>query len=131
MQRALALPSRQRGLTMFGFLFTAVVLVMIAMVAMKVVPAYIQFFSVKKVLAAMEQGGLEGKTNAEIRSDFDRRANVDYITAVKGTDLVITRERGGPRVGADYEFRTPLVGNVSLVIDFKAGSASDPATTVE
>ena len=52
---------------MFGFLFTAVVLVMIAMVAMKVVPAYIQFFSVKKVLAAMEQGGLEGKTNAEIR----------------------------------------------------------------
>ncbi|MCA1926020.1 MAG: DUF4845 domain-containing protein [Thiobacillus sp.] len=131
MQRALALTSRQRGLTMFGFLFTAVVLVMIAMVAMKTVPAYIQFFSVKKVLAAMEQSGLEGKSNAEIRSDFDRRASVDYITAIKGADLVITRERGVPRVGVNYEFRTKLVGNVSLVVDFQAGTASGPAANVE
>jgi len=33
--------SRQRGLTMFGFLFTAIVLIMIAVLAMKLVPAYI------------------------------------------------------------------------------------------
>ncbi len=38
--------SRQRGLTLFGFLFTAVVLILLAMLAMKAVPAYIEFFSI-------------------------------------------------------------------------------------
>lgn len=121
--RTLATAARQRGLTMFGFLFTAVALVMAAMLAMKIVPAYIEFFSVKKILSAMEQSGLEGKTNAEIRSDFERRANVDYVSVVQGDDLLIVRERGVPKVGAEYEFRTRLIGNVSLVIDFKAGHA--------
>lgn len=127
MQRALALPARQRGLSMFGFLFTAFVLVMIAMLAMKVVPAYIEYFSVKKILASMEQEGLDGKSNAEIRSGFDRRANVDYVTVIKGADLVITRERGVPKVAAAYEFRTRLMGNASLVIDFNTAPEDAPA----
>lgn len=126
MQRALALPTRQRGLTMFGFLFTAIVLVMIAMLAMKVVPAYIEFFSVKKILATMgQESGLKGKSNAEIRTDFGKRATVSYVSVVKGEDLSITREGGVPVISADYEFRTTLVGNVSLVIDFSA--SSDPS----
>ena len=45
--------SHQRGLSMIGFLFVAVVLVFVAMLAMKLVPAYIEFFSVKKILATM------------------------------------------------------------------------------
>lgn len=125
MQRQPAFPIRQRGLGMFGFLFTAFVLVMLAVLAMKVVPAYIQYFSVKKVLAAMEQEGLQDKSNAEIRSDFDRRSSVDYITAIRGSDLVITRVRGVPQVAAVYEFRTKLVGNVSLVIDFNTAPQAD------
>ncbi len=127
MQRALALPARQRGLSMLGFLFTAFVLVMLAMIAMKVVPAYIEYFSVKKVIAAMQQEGLKDKTNAEIRSDFDRRSNVDYITVIKGADLVITREGGEPKVAAAYEFRTKLLGNASLVIDFNTAPEAESA----
>jgi len=34
---------------MFGFLFTAVALIMMALLAMKLVPAYIEYFSVKKI----------------------------------------------------------------------------------
>ena len=55
MTRARPLQSQQRGLSMIGFLFVAAVLVMIAMLAMKLVPAYIEFFSVKKILATMGQ----------------------------------------------------------------------------
>jgi len=32
---------KQRGLTMFGFLFVAIILVALALLAMKLVPAYI------------------------------------------------------------------------------------------
>ena len=117
--------SQQRGLTMFGFLFVAVVLVMVTMLAMKLVPAYIEFFSVKKILATMGQDPeIRSKSNAEIRDSFSKRAGVSYVTVVKPEDLSIDRSGGVPVITAEYEFRTKLVGNVSLVVDFSA--SSDP-----
>lgn len=126
MQYPSYLKKRQHGLTMFGFLFVAVVLVMIAMLGMKLVPAYIEFFSVKKILAGMAQeSDLRSKSNAEIRSDFSKRANAGYVTVVKPEDLSINRSGGVPVISADYEYRTKLVGNISLVVDFSA--SSDPS----
>ncbi|HWR78413.1 MAG TPA: DUF4845 domain-containing protein [Thiobacillus sp.] len=117
--------TQQRGLTMIGFLFVAVVLVAVAMLAMKLVPAYIEFFSVKKILATMgHESDLRSKSNAEIRSDFVKRANVGYVTVVKPEDLTIDRSSGAPVISADYAFRTKLFGNVSLVVDFSA--STDP-----
>lgn len=131
MQRIPGLKQSQRGLTMFGFLFAAIVFILIAMLAMKLVPAYIEFFSVKKILNTMGQdSALKSKGNAEIRGDFGRRASVGYVTAVKPDDLSIDRRGGGLVISADYQFRTVLVGNVSLVVDFSA--SSDPnAAAVE
>jgi hypothetical protein len=119
------LKKRQHGLSMFGFLFVAVVLVFVAMLAMKLVPAYMEFFSVKKILATMgQESDIRSKGNGEIRNDFAKRAGVGYVTVVKPGDLSIDRSGGVPVITADYEFRTKLVGNVSLVVDFSA--SSDP-----
>ena len=125
MHNARPMKSRQRGLTMFGFLFVAVVLVAVALLAMKLVPAYVEYFSVKKILNTMgQESDLRSKSNAEIRNDFSRRASVGYVTVVKAQDISIDRSGGVPVVSADYVFRTKLVGNVSLVVDFSA--SSDP-----
>lgn len=126
MYRTQPAKSRQHGLSMIGFLFVAVMLVALAMVAMKVVPAYIEFFGVKKVLADMaHQSDLRNMSNGEIRNDFEKRASVGYVKGVDGKDLVIDRRGSIPVVSADYTFRTKLVHNVSLVIDFSA--SSDPS----
>lgn len=116
----------QRGLSMIGFLLVAALVVMAAMVTMKLVPAYIEFFSVKKILVSMgQESDFRGKSNADIRSDFSRRTAADYVSVVKAEDLMIDRSSGIPVVSVDYEFRTKLIANVSLVIDFSA--SSDPA----
>lgn len=123
MNRIRPMQNPQRGLTMIGFLFVGFALVMMALLAMKLVPAYIEFFSVKKIIAAMgQEGDLRSKSNGEIRSDFARRANVGYVTAVKPEDLTIDRTGGTPVISADYAYRTKLVGHVSLVVDFSASS---------
>ena len=120
---------KQRGLTMFGFLFVAIILVALALLAMKLVPAYIEFFSVKKVIASMgQEPELRSKSNAEIRTDFSKRADVAYVTVVKSQDLSIDRSGGVPVISADYEYRTQLVGNVSLVVDFSASSDPNAAS---
>ncbi len=125
MHHPASLKKQQHGLTMFGFLFVAIVLVAVAMLAMKLVPAYIEFFSVKKILATMgQESDIRSKSNAEIRNDFVKRAGIGYVTVVKPEDLSINRSGGVPVISADYQFRTKLVGNVSLVVDFSA--SSDP-----
>ncbi len=115
--------TQQRGLSMIGFLFVAAVLVALAMLAMKVVPAYIEYFGVKKVLADMgHQSDLRNMSNSEIRNDFAKRASVAYIEVVKPQDISVDRSSSVPVVSVDYTFRTKLVHNISLVIDFSASS---------
>ena len=41
---------RQRGLSMLGFLFVAAVVIVVAMVGFRMVPAYIEYYSVQKAL---------------------------------------------------------------------------------
>jgi Domain of unknown function (DUF4845) len=128
MQRIRSLKQSQRGLTMFGFLFVAIMFIAAAILAMKLVPAYIEFFSLKKVLSTMGQdSGLKSMSNAEIRDSFRKRAGIGDVTSIKQEDLSIVRSSGIPVITAEYEFRTPLVGNVSLVVDFSA--SSDPNAT--
>lgn len=128
MHRACSLRGQQRGLTMIGFLFVAFVLVMVVMLGMKLVPAYIEFFSVKKILSTMGQDSdLKSKSNGDIRTSFSKRANVSYVTVVKPEDISITRSDGVPVISVQYAFRTKLVGNVSLIVDFSA--SSDPNAT--
>lgn len=133
MHTVCAAPARQHGLSMIGFLFVALVLVFAAMLAMRLVPAYIEFSSVKKVLATMGQSDdLRSKSNAEIRSDFMKRAGVSYVTVVKPEDISIDRRGGGaPLVTVEYTFRTPLLGNLSLLADFKASSNPSASPSIE
>lgn len=114
---------KQRGVSMFGFMLVAVVVIIFAMLAMKLVPAYIEFFSVKKILNTMGQDSeTKSMSNIEIRNSFSKRADVGYVTVVKPSDLEIDRSGGKMVISTEYEYRTPLVANISLVVDFKASS---------
>jgi hypothetical protein len=95
-------------------------------VGFKVVPAYIEFYSVKSVLATMNNDPeLKNMDNQSIRLSFAKRANIDYITVVDYKDLKIERVGGVPKVSVAYEFRTKLIGHASLVIDFFASTDPD------
>ena len=114
---------KQRGVSMLGFMFMSVAVIIIAMLAMKLVPAYIEFFSVKKILNAMGQDSeTKSMSNNEIRRSFAKRADVGYVTVVKPEDLAVDRSGGNIVISTEYEYRTKLVANISLVVDFKATS---------
>ena len=116
--------SRQRGVSMIGFMFLAAIVIFVAMLAMKLVPAYIEFFSVKKILATMgQESDTKAMSNAEIRTSFAKRASVGYVTVVKPEDLEIDRSGGGLNISVDYQYRTSLVGNISLIVDFSTASS--------
>ena len=125
MQHLRTMKTQQRGLSMMGFLFVSIMLVLVATFAMKLVPAYVEFFAVKKVLSTMgSDDELKSKSNAEIRESFVKRASIDNIKAVEASDLVIDRRNGGLVISTEYAVREKLFANISVVIDFTA--SSDP-----
>ncbi len=114
---------KQQGATLLGMLIVGAFVVFVALIVMKVAPAYIEFMSVKKVLKAMQGESLGTMTNKEIKDSFEKRASVSYVEVVKGSDLVIEKTPdGGAVVTVSYEVVKPIMGNVSVLIDFSARS---------
>ena len=121
-----AIHGQQRGVTMIGFLFVALLFIIAAAIGMKVIPAYIEFYSMKNVVQAIRQDpGFSTMSSGQIRDSFSRRANTAYVTVVKASDLDIDFGRGGPVVTVQYAYRTHLIGNVSLVLDFFTSTDPD------
>ena len=112
----------QTGVSLIGLLLVSAILVAFAIVGMKLVPSYLEFMAVKKVIKAVaeEKGG--ASTVAEIRRSFELRASVDAIESVKSGDLEITKDSGGIVVAARYRKEIPLVANIGIYIDFAAAS---------
>ena len=112
----------QTGVSLIGLLLVSAVLVATAIVGMKLVPSYLEFMAVKKVIKAVaeEKGG--ASTVAEIRRSFELRASVDAIESVKSTDLEITKDGGSVVISTRYRKEIPLVANTGIYIDFAAAS---------
>jgi hypothetical protein len=114
---------KQQGATLLGMLIVGAFVVFVALIVMKVAPAYIEFMSVKKVLKAMQSESLGTMSNKEIKDSFEKRASVAYVDTVKGSDLVIEKTPDGSAVvSVSYEVVKPIMGNVSVLIDFSARS---------
>ena len=124
--------TQQRGMSMVGLLLWGIAIVFVALVAMKLVPAYMEFVTIKKILTDIgSEVGNKSMSNAEIRDRFARRAMIDNISTVAPGDLDITRENNRTVVSVEYTFQTPLVGNVSLLADFKASSSGRDSQVAE
>lgn len=113
----------QRGAGMFTVILYFVVGGVTVLGGLKILPHYIELMSVKSVLKAMAVSEeVKSGTVAEIRSSFDRRANIDNITAIKGLDLEIGKENNETIVSAVWQQRIPLFTGYTLLIDFSAST---------
>jgi hypothetical protein len=119
---------KQRGMGFFGVLFLLIGIVFLAILGMKVVPAYIEYFTIKKAVAAISQSGeLRGGSVAQVRQAFDRRATIDDITVITPADLEVTKDGNEVVIGFAYQKKVPLFHNISVLIDF-AGSSKPTST---
>ena len=113
---------RQRGLTIIGFLFLAAVVVIFALVGFRVLPAYIEYYTVQKALeqTMADQSNI---TPQDIRRSLERRINADYVDSVRASDVTVSKE--GNQVVASLEWQKVLhmVGNASILLDFQAIAA--------
>jgi hypothetical protein len=113
---------RPRGLTMIGFLFVVVVLVVVALLAFRMIPSYIEHYTIQKVL----EGALADSNDLSvvtIRRAVDRRLAADYADAIVGKDVEVSRVGNAITASVSWQVKLPLVSNVSLLLDFDASAS--------
>ena len=115
---------KQRGMTFIGLVLVIAAVVFLAVLGMKMTPAYIEFFGVKKIINKIaNESNFNEMSKKEITQMFDNGASVGYITVIKGSDLVVEKGESGNVVTAEYQVTIPIVANVSVLLDFNATTA--------
>ena len=114
----------QRGMTMLGFLITLSVVILFLYCGMKIVPMYIEYYSVKKMLATIANNPEAASGSKEkIRDLFDRSLQIDYVKVIKPEMLKIDNTDAGYVLTVDYERRENLIANLDVVGVFHAEQA--------
>jgi hypothetical protein len=114
----------QKGFTFWSLTFTIGTIAIVALLTMKLLPAYSEFFAIKKAINRLEtEGSLPAMSEDEIRRAFDRSTAIDDIHTIQPKDLKIRRTSDGETVvSAEYEVVIPLVANVSALLKFNAST---------
>ncbi len=114
---------KEQGLSLTGLILVLAILGVIGVLGMKVVPTFTEFMSIKKAIASVKA---KGGSIPEMRTAFNKQAEVGYIDAIDGKDLTIVKNGDDADISFAYQKTIPLVGPVSLLIDY-AGSTNDRA----
>ena len=107
--------NRQRGFSLTGLILVLGVLGLFAVLGIKIVPSYLEYRSVHDGMTRAKAGG---GSVAEMRQTFDKFAEINNVEAVRGRDLVISRDGANPEISFAYEKRIPLTAKATLVIDY-------------
>ena len=121
MTRELAGPRRQRGITLFGLLFWAIVIGFAALIAMRVLPTLNEYFTIQRAVDKIAKDG--GTTVPEIRAAFEKQKTIEYsIQSISGSDLQITKENEKIVVKFAYDKEIELAAPVYLLIKYEGRS---------
>ena len=113
--------ARQRGVTMFGLLFWAIVVGFVALVGMRVLPTMNEYFTIQR---AINKIATEGATTVpEIRNAFEKQKDIEYaITSIGGKDLVVTKENDKVVIQFAYDKEIELMKPVYILIKYEGRS---------
>jgi hypothetical protein len=113
--------SRQRGVTLFGLLFWAIVVGFVALIGVRVLPTLNEYFTIQRAVNRIASEG--ASTVPEIRSAFEKQKDIEYaITSVTGKDLVITKENDKVVIQFAYDKEVELMKPVYLLIKYEGRS---------
>ena len=112
--------SKQRGITLIGFIIVLVVAGFFAYMGMVLGPAYSEYSGVVKAMNTVAADATPSTTEMEpIRRALDRQFNVGYVDSVTGRDAKLIRDKTtGNMLSMVYEVRKPFIYNIDFVVKF-------------
>ncbi|ELS27980.1 DUF4845 domain-containing protein [Metapseudomonas furukawaii] len=111
---------KQKGMSVLGWLLVLAVVAFLASTAFKVIPHYLDFFSLEKIITSVEtEKALEIRTIPDFYSHVSKGLQVNGIRDLDLRDaLTVTLENNEFQAHLKYEKREPLIENLDLVVRF-------------
>ena len=115
-------PARQqRGVTLFGLMFWALLVGFGAYLLIRTLPTLNEYKTIQSAVENIAKA--QPATVAEARAAFDKQKDLEYsITAISGKDLVITKENDRVVVAFAYDKLIPIYGPVFILIKYEGTS---------
>ena len=112
---------------MMSWLIVLGIAVFFMLIGIKMVPTYLESYSIQQVLKNMENDRTVRKmTPHEMKKSFFKRLKINSVYEFDKDWLKIKKEKFGTKIMVDYEIRKPVAGNVSIVMDFTASALIPP-----
>lgn len=111
----------ERGITLFGLLFWAIVIGFVALLGLRVLPTVNEYFTIKR---AVEQIAASGQTTVpEIRAAFEKQVQIEYsIQSITSKDLEITKVNDKVVISFAYAKEIEIMSPVYLLIKYQGRS---------
>ena len=110
---------RQSGMSVIGMLSIGVMVGFFAMCAIRMVPPYLEYLSVKEIITKVATEKASGDvTIPQIRRRIENLFNTNQIYALAPRDVKVFRKDGKTYIDASYEVRTPVAGRVDSIMNF-------------
>ena len=111
----------QRGVSLIGLLFWAIIIGFLGYVAVRVLPTLNEYFTIQGAVNKIAAENLS--TVGEIRRQFDKQKDIEYsIASISGKDLDITKENDRIVIRFAYPKEIELIAPVYLLIKFEGRS---------
>src|ERR1700694_1990635 len=94
---------KQKGVSLGGLIVVLFVVVVIAALGLKILPGYMEYYKIKNAIDAIASDRTKNTSVTEVRKAFEARSTIDDISAVKASDLEITKE--GNAVVISFAYR--------------------------
>lgn len=109
--------THQRGLSLYAMVVYMAIFGSLALIGFRAVPMWNEYATVQRMVSTLSKSDAT-ESPASIREAFDKRASIEYVTSITGSDLSIRRSADGFDIKFAYERIIPLAGNASLVFAF-------------
>lgn len=121
LRRGSHLRSQQRGLTLFGLLFWAMLIGFGGYLLVRVLPTINEYSTIRRAVDTIAKS--QPSTVAEARQAFDKQKDLEYsISSIAGKDLVITKENEKVVISFSYDNVIPIYGPVYVLIKYSGSS---------
>jgi hypothetical protein len=113
-------PKKQQGMTLISMVCVAVVVVSMFLLALNIVPIYMEHGKVKGALDSIKHNDeARNETPEQLTLRFTKLLGVNNVDNVTKDNVTISKlETGGTQIHVQYEVIKKVVGNASILVEF-------------
>lgn len=114
--------SQQTGMTAIGWLIILSMVGFFVLIALKLVPIYLEYNSARKILKSLpDVSGIERMGADNVRSTIEKMLDVNMLdeSHVNRNHYLIKKVDGDFTVTLKYDRREHIMGNVDVIVSFE------------